>query len=110
MRTIDRKIADLDPLTRAVLMQAKQPKMTADDAEKIVRERLQNDPCDLSVGWQVMVARDACAPIISMPSMRLPGPVTREVHERNESLMSRFGGIVFAGLERILAARRAEVR
>lgn len=83
--------------------------MTADEAESIVRERERRNPCDLRVGWQVQVARDARRPLFTLPSLRLPGPITREAHEFDVACRARaaeMAPLVFAGFDRILAMKR----
>lgn len=110
MRSIDKQLAALDPLTRSVLTRDSPPEMTADEAEAIVRRRWSNDPCDLRVGWQVMCSREARRPLMTMPPIRLPGPISREAHDFDEACRIRGGEVakvVFAGVDKILAAKRA---
>ncbi len=107
--SIDKQLASLDPLTRAVLTRSEGPEMTADEAEAIVRARESRTLCDLRVGWQVQRAREARQPLFTLPAMRLPGPITREAHEFDVACRARaaeMAPLVFAGFDRILAMKR----
>lgn len=102
-------LVGLDPLTRAAL-EYRPPKMSPDEAEAIVRRRWAHHPCDLLVGYQVMMAREAGAPLVCMPPLRLPGPLTREANEReveSRRWAREDAPALWCGIEKVLAAKRA---